>query len=192
MEEEQKTSILTTVTPIVALIIGAAIGFIVGTVQSNDEISKLQVQIDTAKKFFPTTPEIRSLSGTIKDVSGNTITLESSFIVNPFENLPQERVITITPSTKLISFEPKDQAVFQKEMEEYSQKMSAVRPGGVREPAITPIPFNEKTLNINGIKVGMTVTVEAGENVKEKAAFEAVKITVTPVMPPVPFSSLSR
>ena len=53
-----------------------------------------------------------------------------------------------------------------------------------------PLAFIEKVITQSDLKEGMTVNVEAAENVKEKASFVAVKITASttmaPVMPPAP------
>lgn len=184
--EENKSVAMKIVTPVVALIIGAIIGFIIGAVQTeslNPEVARLQKQVDDAKKFFPTMPEMRSVSGKILSLSGNTITIESMASINPFETLPSERVVTITANTKLVSMEQKNQTILQKEMEEFSKKMSSLEPGNItqREPVTPPMPFNEKTLTLSDLSEGDMVNVEADENIKEKVSFTATKITITSV-----------
>jgi hypothetical protein len=134
---------------------------------------------------------MRSVSGVIKDISGNTVTIESVSAANPFEALPAERIITITSGTKFVSFEQKDPASFQKEMADFSKNATTSRPGGTpTAPLIPPMPFTEKNINPSDLKVGMMISAEANENIKEKASFVAVKITtataMSSVMPPVP------
>lgn len=190
--EENKSNALKIVAPIATLIIGAIIGYMVGVGQtgtSNPEVARLQAQIDEAKKMFPPMPEMRAISGKVLSVSGNTITIESMASVNPFETLPKERTITVNSTTKLISMEQKDQAIFQKEMEAFSKTMSSVKPGSVQSaPVVPPMPFNEKTISLSNLTVGTIINVEANENIKEKTSFIATKITTTPTpsMPTTP------
>lgn len=182
--EEQKSGAMKIITPIATLIIGAIIGYMAGVGQtgtSNPEVARLQAQIDEAKKMFPPMPEMRSISGKILSVSGNTITIESMASINPFETLPKERTITVTSSTKLISMEQKDQVSFQKEMEVFSKQMSSVKPGSAPSaPIMPPMPFNEKTISLSDLTAGIIINVEASENIKEKASFIATKITTSP------------
>lgn len=188
--EENKSGTMKIVTPIAALIIGAIMGFIVGAGQPSSEVAHLQAQIESAKKFFPSIPEMRSVSGTIKNISGDTVTIESANAANPFEVLPAERTITITSDTKITSLDQKDQAMFQKEMAEFSKTAMAPRAGDTM--VMPPMPFTEKNIKLSDLKVGMTISAEASENIKEKASFVAVKITAStammPVMPPAPLA----
>lgn len=187
MEGEHKSNALTIIAPIATLIIGAIIGFVIGAGQtgsSNPEVARLQAQIDAAKKFFPSMPEMHTVTGTIKSISGDSITIESANTVNPFETLPTERVVTVMSGTKFVSFEQKDQATFQKEMADFSKNSGIPRSGSVA-PIMPPMPFIEKNINRSDLKVGMIINAEANENIKEKASFVAVKITVTPVMAPM-------
>jgi len=190
--EENKLGAMKIVTPIATLIIGVVVGFIIGAGQSgssNAEVARLQAQIETAKKFFPSIPEMHSVPGTIKSISGDTIIIESINTANPFEVLPVERVITITHDTKIVFFEQKDQAVFQKEIVEFSKMIKTI-PSENMISGRPPLAFIEKVITQSDLKEGMTVNVEAAENVKEKASFVAVKITASttmaPVMPPAP------
>ena len=188
--EENKSGALKIVAPVATLIIGVVVGFMFGSGQSNPETVKLQAQIEAAKKIFPPIPEMRSISGKVLSVSGNTMTIESITSMNPFETLPKERVVTITSATKLVSLEQKDQASFQKEMTEFSKKISSVKPGDTAQttPTMPPMPFNEKTVSLSDIKVGEMVNIEANENIKDQASFIATKITTTPTpsMPATP------
>lgn len=187
--EENKSGAMNIVTPIAALIVGAIIGFMVGAGQPSSETARLQAQIEAAKKFFPSIPEMRTVSGTIKSISGDSITIESANTANPFEVLPVERIITITSDTKISSLEQKDQAMFQKEMAEFSKTVMVPQSGNMA-PVMPPMPFTEKVITQSDLKEGMMVNVEASENIKEKASFVAIKITATaavaPMMPPAP------
>lgn len=190
--EENKPGAMKVVIFIAALVIGIIIGFVIGAGQSgssNTEVARLQAQIEAAKKFFPSIPEMRSVSGTIKSISGDTVIIESVNTVNPFEVLPAERVITITPDTKIVFFEQKDQAVFQKEIVEFSKMIKTI-PSENTIPGRPPLAFTERAITQSDLKEGMTVSVEAAENVKEKTSFVAVKITASatmvPIMPPAP------
>lgn len=185
--EEQKSGALKIITPVATLVVGLVVGFMFGASGTNSEVAQLRAQIEAAKKFFPATPEMRLISGTVKSVSGNTVILESLPSSNPFEDLPKERSITVVDTTKLVSFEQKDQATFQKEMEAFSKQVADTKSAGVSR-GMPPAPFSEKSIKLEDIKVGTMVSVEADENIKDKAAFVATKITMTvsaqlPVLP---------
>lgn len=184
---ETNTSSKLTIVVATAMFIGGMIlGFIVGAGQAGSEIEKLQAKIDTAKKFFPQVLEIHSISGKVKSISNDIVTIESSLDVNPLEDFPKERMVTITSATKLVSFVQKDSMIFQKEMEEFSKKMSTAPRGSISVPSpLPPTPFTEKESSLSDLKEGMTINVEASENIKEKVTFVAVKIILMPQAPQV-------
>ena len=152
---------------------------------SSAELEKLQRQIEQAKKFFPSVPELRSLSGTIKEIKGNVLLLETPASFNPFEELPSIREVMVGSTVKIIKNEPKDADLIQKEQEKYQQQLielqKKIKPGVPPEPGSYPIPptfFVESTISLKDLKPGDQVLVDAEENIKTKARFEASKITV--------------
>jgi hypothetical protein len=164
---------------VVGIVVALIAGGIVGYASAGYQYS---AQIEKAKKAFPTQPEMQVVSGTIKTVSGDTITLETQPSANPFENLPTTRQVKVTSETKIVKNEPKDPEVFQDEMDAYQKAVSesAPKPG---EPAPSnlptpPEPFIEMELEISDLKAGDMITVDAGKDIKTATNFDAVKITL--------------
>ena len=143
------------------------------------QVQKLQAQIDMAKKNLPPLPQqLNTVSGTIKSISGNTISLEAS-IFSPFEELPPIRTITVTDKTTVIKLEQKAAATYQKELAEY-QKASEPPKGSKTPPVILPIPnpYTQLPGSRADLKPGLSISVTAKEDVKTKEAFEAAGIEV--------------
>ncbi len=175
---------------LIALIIGIALGFAggyYGLSYSKSEItsetanlktnsnSDCEAKLEKAKKLFPVVPEMTSLFGTIKEINGNVITLETTFF-SPFEDLPLIRKITVNDGVKIVKYEQKDQALYQKETADYQKAMSEQT--DTAKVANPPMPFEEKTINFSDIKTGDQIMAEAGENIKTKTEFAATKITL--------------
>jgi len=162
---------------VIALIVGGAIGYAAAGYQYSGKLEK-------AREAFPSQSMMQTVSGTIQSISGNTITIQTSPSINPFEDLPTMRTVTVTSETKIIKSEPKDPAVFQKEMEAYQKatSVSAPKPGELAPAGADlptpPQPFTETALSLSDLTVGDMVIVDAGKDVKTAASFEAVKITL--------------
>jgi len=163
---------------VVALVVGGAVGYVTAGYQYSDKL-------EMAKTAFPSQPTMQIVSGTIQSISGNTITIQTPPSINPFEDLPTVREVTVTSETKILKSEPKEPAVFQKEVEAYQKAMSAsASKPGEQAPAaganlpIPPQPFTETELSISDLKTGDMITVDAGKDVKTATSFDAVKITL--------------
>lgn len=171
-----------------ALIAGAVIGYLGAGYQYS-------AQLDKAKKMFPVQPNMSVISGTVKSISGNTITLQTQPSMNPFEDLPTVREVSVTSATKIVKNELKDPKVYQQEMADYqaafqtAQKAAAAAGGKVPMTSIkwpiTPMPSVETAVKISDIKAGDMLMVDAGKDVKMSSSFEAVKITVTGAGAPI-------
>ncbi len=178
---------------------GAALGFGIGRIGSGGrfgELQKLQAQVEQAKKFFPQTPaDIRTISGTIKNVSGRTVTLEIES-PNPFEDIPKTRMVTISASTKIILQKQKDPAVLQRELAVFdaSVKTLATKPG--TPSPMFPSPFQETSGVASDLKPGQSVTITADQNIRDAEAFEAREMRLTPLpaapAPGLPLSPINR
>ena len=168
------------------LIIGIAVGFAGGRYyKSKSSSSKIadsgcEAKLEKAKTMFPSMLEMKSVSGKIKEIKEKTVILEAIGI-NPLEDSPATREITVGENTKIVKSESKDQTAFQKEMEEYQKTISIQ----TDKPQTPPIPFSEKEVSLADLKVGDQVLIEASENIKDKTSFEAVKITLQ-IMPAIP------
>ena len=162
---------------ILALAFGFGGGFFAGKMSVS---SDLKADLEKAKTFFPEIREIRSLSGKVKKVDGNTLTLEVQQLPNPFDEWPLKREVIAGENTKIIKNEQKDPEEYNKEMEEYGDKIKNYKPGSSPEEKflMPPIPFKEVELSVSDIKEGDQISVESSENIKTAKRFEAVRITV--------------
>lgn len=177
----------------VALVAGGVAGYYGASYQYSGILNK-------AKAAFPSQPTMPFVSGTVQSISGNVITIKSNTAMNPFENLPEIRKVTVTSTTKIVKNSPKDPAVFQQEMADYQKSMQraipsktstsspVAAPSVVTPPTLTtpPTPMNETVLKISDLKAGDMIMVDAGKDVKTLVSFDAVKISVVgsaPVMP---------
>ena len=162
----------------VSLVIVIGIGLGIGRYSgSSEELAKLQAQVEDAKRFFtPLPPDIRTIFGTIKSVSGNAIVMDTT-LTNPFEDIPKVRTVTVSSSTKIIKVQQKDPALYQKEMSEF-QKVTA-RQNGIQATASLPAfpsPVVQLAGSLADLKEGMSVSVTAAENIKDKESFAAQEI----------------
>ena len=169
---------------IVGVVVGIIIGFVGGrylsfggALMGSGSVAELEAKIEKAKKLFPSMPDMRSVSGTIETIKENSLTIKTPPSMNPFEDLPEKREVIVTSATKIIRLVQKDPKVFQKEMEAIQKPM---KPGEPVQPP--PTPFIEKAISLKDLKVGDQVSAEAGENIKEKARFDATRIVVQEVL----------
>lgn len=176
---------------VVALVIGVALGCGIGFYGTR---KSYQAQLERAKQFFPTMSDVRSLSGKVKSIGGNVVTVEIAPLANPFEEWPTLREVVVGKDTKIVKSGLKDPKEFAKEQEEYqraiaqSQRQSnpAAAPGA-QPPAVLPtppLPFTEKEIAFKDLKVGDQVMVEAKDNIKLVSRFEATRISVQEMMAP--------
>jgi len=140
--------------------------------------------------------EINNVSGQVTAVKDNDITLK----IRPLEPLADpsldERIVKVDANTKIYTLEQKDQAQYQKEMEDFNKKMqeqlkNPLEPGqapAAAAGAITPPDFFvKKEASISDIKVGMNINVIAADkDIKNAKQFSAAEINLqpAPVMTP--------
>jgi hypothetical protein len=179
-----------TITILLILIIGIAVGFTAGrysksgskSSSSKTADSNCEAKLEKVKTMLPSVSETKFIFGKIKEIKNDAIMLEAASI-NPLETSPSIRTVTIKDGAKFIKSEFKDNAVFQKEMDEY-QKTAAAQTDKTQILA-PPTPFTEKEITFSDLKVDDQISVEASENIEDKDSFEAVKITLQ-VMPEIP------
>ncbi len=181
----------TIITALIAALVGGLIGYVLGSgtgsVVPGGRVAELEAQIEQAKRFFPTMPELRTTSGVVKSVSGSTITIDADPSPNPFEAWPKTRDISVGDNTRIVMQEPKDPADYQKEFAAYQKQIERARdaatgaapaaPGNFPTP---PMLFIEREIKPKDIKVGSRISAEAAENIKEATRFEATRILVQP------------
>lgn len=173
-----------------AFVLGFGLGYWLGASGEDSklqsQIGELQSQIEKAKQFFPSTPDLFSISGTVKEVKSDSVVIEAFPSSNPFEELPLMREVVVTEETVIVKQEPKDPKVFQAEQEEYQEALQEAQqavggPGAPPAAANLPPPpnfFEEVELAIEDLAVGDQVSVEAGRNIKTETRFEAVRIVL--------------
>jgi UDP-3-O-[3-hydroxymyristoyl] glucosamine N-acyltransferase len=106
--------------------------------------------------------------------------------MNPLDSQgPTERTIVVNNKTQITMRVPTPYAEFSAAMKLFQENTKTGK------HATMPAPFTDKTATINDIKIGMTVTVTAAENIKDAATvnatqiiFQAVPSAPTPVPKP--------
>lgn len=114
--------------------------------------------------------EIRALSGEIKEINEDKITLK----IRPLEPLADEsldvRIIVVDQATKIYSLELKDSKEYIAEMNAYynkNQDKNSITP---------PDRFNKSEISISDLKVGQTIRVMAEKDIKEIKEFNALEM----------------
>lgn len=178
---EQKSSV---VVAVIALVVGAVGGFALGrgAVGSSSDVVKLRMQVEEAKKLFPALPgDIRSISGTVKEVKGGVITMET-FSASPFDETPRMRNVSVSGDTKITRNEQRDPAAYQRELDAFQKAIQSVKPGSA--PPTPPNPFREVAVKIEDLKQGDQISVTADENIRDKESFTANTISVFSIAGP--------
>ena len=131
--------------------------------------------------------ETKTVSGEIKEINGNKISLK----IRPLEPLADpeldNRVVTVDDNTKIYQLEPKDPKVYQKELEDFNKKTreQIVQPGALPQPVTPPEYFTKKQIKIADLKIGQQVTVTADKDIKNSKEFTAIEISLTSAISPV-------
>ncbi len=175
---------------ILGIIAGLIAGYLGGYGAAKSTYEK---KIESAQKYFPSVTDIRSLSGTVKEVKGKTITLETGNLGNPFEDIPTAREVRVTDNTKIIKQEPLDPVKFRNLQDAFQKEMKKVQDEVVKsgKPAASgayptpPMSFTVLDIAVSDIKKGDTVIVNADYNIKMEKNFDAASITVTSLPAPV-------
>lgn len=179
------------ITPLMALVIGFGAGFFTQKTTVMDkrdqELVRLQSQIERAKRFFPSEQApVTTLSGTIKSVSRGSFILEAS-VSNPFQDIPLLRMVRMTDRTSIIKFEQKDSATLRAESLEFEKKIAKLQIGPGSGIQLVPLnPFRETTGTFADLKTGQSVTVTAQENIATKESFDATTVRITLISPSLP------
>ncbi|MFA6364938.1 MAG: hypothetical protein WCW78_00860 [Candidatus Paceibacterota bacterium] len=194
---EQKSLVALVGVGVVALVVG----YLVGVSQGGKAVTASYAsKIEAVSKLFPSMPDIRIISGTVKSVSGKVITIETQTYGNPFEDVPKVREITVGTNTKVTKNEAipgeeyqKLNNAYQVAVQKFQKEQQAAMTSG--KPALLPSggypmmpsPTKQVDISVSDIKVGDIVAVSADKNIKTEASFEASSISVsasTPTLPP--------
>ena len=180
---------------LLGLVVGLVAGYGAGRVSTGTPVNPLstskggyQEGYDAAHKKLLASglvpqiqSDVRTLSGTVKAVDGNTLTLDVEY--HPLDPLdettyPTERVVTVGKDAKITQVDAKDPAQFQAEMQAFQQ---AIAKG---EQATTPpSQIVEKAISLADLKPGDTVMVTADEAILSASSFTAISVAKNPSGP---------
>ncbi len=176
--EQNKSSLVLIISIVVSLLVGGAGGYFLAS-------SSYEKEIASAQKYFPTVSDVRSISGKVTNVNGNTVTIKTEGFGNPFEKVPTTRNVLVTDTTSITKNEQIDPIELQKEITAYQNSISANVKNTSTPPLQPPAMYKQTVLNVGDIKVGDVITVTAGENIKMLTDFNAVSIVVNPAGTPL-------
>ena len=155
--------------------------------QSGWDAAKERLSQSHMGMVIPAGTEIKNISGTIQKIDGNKLTLK----INPLEPLSDPnldtRIITVDSSTKIILAVQRDQALFQKEMQDFQDKMKQppvqTDPSQLPTQILSPKSYDNRDINLADLKENQQIAVSANENIKDKQEFTAVQIDVQDAAP---------
>lgn len=132
--------------------------------------------------FLPEPEEIFVLSGEIAKIENGILVVKAdSLTMSPLDKEgPSERrvkVISNTRLTKLVAKSEEERLAEEEAFEKVFAEGIESMEGGV-EPLLPPSPYKEEKINLSDLKTGERITVEAGENIKDKEEFEALTVRV--------------
>ena len=145
-----------------------------GVKKGREEIEKkYQAKIEEIFPLMPEQEEIFSVFGEIKEVQSNLLIVQERIDPpNPFGEIEmKEWRVNITDATELVKR-------IDKNPEEMLEETVTL------DPMDMPMPFREEALDYSELEAGQEITIEAGENIKEKTGFEAKKIIFVGIVMP--------
>lgn len=144
------------------------------TYQAGFDAAKKVVEQSNIGAMIRPVDDIRTLSGSVTAVSGDKVTFHTASN-NPFDDATLlDRVVIIGGDTKIVRLSQKDPSVMQEEMAAFT-KATQTNTGTRATP---PSPYNSTTVKVSDIKVGDSITVVAGENIKSMKEFSATGIQI--------------
>jgi len=182
------------IVPLVTLVVGAGVGYGWATrtpsgAPSSLSPAELRTCYDEATKTLTTAgviepdAEQRSFTGTIRSVSGNTVTLAVEQLSrNPLaEKTPEVRMVTIAADTKLTLRVMREENEYFMEQRDYQDALFAAAEGNADadlSTVIPPSPYKESVITLADVKEGMTVSVTADMDILRAEAFTALEFSV--------------
>lgn len=174
------------------LILSSAIGTIVGGAvssrgnggaQNQAPVTVMQSTSAGNNVVFGSPDEVRTISGTVIAINGNSFTLhtQSSTVTNAFLI---DRSVMVIGDTKIIETSEKDPAILSSEMADFNKKMEAAKTKP--QLVLSPEPFTHTDANASDITIGDFVAVTSAENISTRKSFVASEIQFhAPVNMPV-------
>jgi len=141
-----------------------------------------------ASGAVPAIPEgisVKQLSGTIKSISGSTVTLSISTPGLAATPELATRTVTIDGNTKIEQWVQRDPADIQKDLEAFNAQLATLKnspstPGNIPTP---PQTQNKQDANISDLKVGQSISVTSADDVKSAQQFTATEIDIQATIP---------
>ncbi len=128
----------------------------------------------------------KSLSGVIKEINGQTISLENAFISDKTTNTisnPTSLTISVSGNTKFYQITQKDKTQFQQEMDDFQKKIQEKINGNSSndsQPLTSPQAQEKKELTLSDLKTGLFALIELDDNSTDKN-YIAKEIDVPPM-----------
>lgn len=176
---------------ILALIVGLVLGYGFASLKTKEAPTKEEIRKELVQELrdtnflSPAPEEIMEVSGTVKEVSKDKLTLETEqrFDDPLGEFIPKTVVVKTTGETKIYKIKEKSPEVLEKEKEEFNKKLQQYEEAGEEVPPelMLPEPFTREEINLAEIKKGGRVFVTSSENIKGKSEFTAATIEIEAV-----------
>jgi hypothetical protein len=119
--------------------------------------------------------EIKDIFGQVAGVKGSQVTLKTTPLDPLADSGSETRIVAVTGNTKIYQLVAKSPEQFQKEMTEFSAKLSK----DASQAGLTPPSSSEKKeASLGDIKVGQGVNVVSDKDIKNLKQFEALEIDI--------------
>lgn len=174
----------------VVLVIGIVVGLAVSSyLPSSDNYKKgYQAGFDTAKSLVESSSigktiikqeDVRFIVGTVTAVTSEKITIHT-ISNNPFDDSSlNDRIVAVSSSTLLVKLVQKDSALFQSEVDAFTEVMKAGTSTLIKiKPSDYPQPFIETKVTISDIRAGDALLVTTLTNIKSAKEFTASRIEI--------------
>lgn len=151
------------------------------TFQAGWDAAKARLKQSSYGIAIPDGMEIKNVSGTIQKIAGNKLTVKIINSLDPLSDPDLDtRIITVDANTKISLAVQKDPVQWQKEMQDFQDKIqqqpTQTDPAQAPTPILPPIPFDTKDIKVADLKENQQVSVTANEDIKDKKEFTAVQI----------------
>lgn len=206
MNEMMKKYGMSLVSGIVILFVGIGLGSMISRGGSagtpNGEPNTFQAGWDAAKKRlsesgfgFPSPVEMTSVSGIVQDISASGMAVKIRLPEPLSDPSLDARMVTFDAHTKFYQIKQKDPVQYQEEVKAFNAKIQALMgKAGSQTPSLDtpPPPFTKIQISAQDIKKDMSVTVTAGNNIKDAKTFVATEVTVQTSGAPAAKPSLAQ
>ncbi len=188
------------VIPVVALLIGGGIGYVVGAGMDDGAYERgyAQAQQDVRERIAEAPlsgiiagQETLMVSGSITAINGDVVTISSS-TRNPDPTsapFPSTRRVRISSETSLTLSTEKAPEVFTAESNAFFAALQAaggIGPDDEPMPLPTPpLPYTLTEITLADLVVGMTVSATAASDIARAESFDAISVTASLAPEPV-------